>query len=109
MPPPCAPLLPRSYDDADYEKYKENGAWQNIFLPRAAGFTASSGWDPVSGLGSIQYDKLSSLFPVSTATSEGTGCLGCDYYDENSLVDSAQYFHESHSVPSPPPDGSYGG
>jgi len=87
----------------------KDGQWDEVWLSKPAGFSAAAGWDPVSGLGSIQYDQLLSLFPTTVRTSQGTGCLGCDYYDAESEVDEANYWEEQHSVPSPPPMGSYGG
>ena len=43
--------------------------------PRPFGFEATSGWDPVSGLGSITYANLASLFPRSYATDGGDGVM----------------------------------
>ena len=91
-----------AYEDANYEQFKENGVWQNVYLQAAAGFRAAAGWDPVSGLGSIEYPRLEALFPLRVATSAGDGCLGCDYYDAQSDEDSAEDWEQTHSVPSPP-------
>ena len=69
----------------------------------AAGFAAATGWDPVSGLGSIELPSLKAMFSTKVATDAGAGCVGCDYYDEKSQ-DSEGYLYS----PSPPPAYGYG-
>lgn len=46
------------------------------------GFDAAPGWDPVTGLGSITYDRLAAIFNPNVSSSAGAGCVGCDYMNE---------------------------
>ena len=94
-------VCPLSTDLQNDVSYGLHGIMQNVALGRPAGFGATDGWDPVSGLGSITNDRLAALFPVTVATSQGGGQLGSDYYDQSSEETSA-YDQQQNAVPSPP-------
>lgn len=73
----------------------------NAIVGEAAGFSATTGWDPVSGLGSIGYPSLKALFPKTLATDAGAGNLGDMYYEQEELGDHAEIM-ERYPPPTPP-------
>jgi subtilase family serine protease len=93
-------------DDSSYYNGLSYGD-EGKYLKSAAGFEATVGWDPASGLSSIDYPSLRALFPTSVATDAGTGCIGCDYYTNYEGENDAQS-EERFSPPSPPSAYYYG-
>ena len=78
-------------------------------LSGPAGFSATTGWDPVSGLGSITYPSLLALFPANVTTDANALDMGEDYNYMDSDANEAEDM-EVFSPPSPPGAyGSYGG
>ena len=78
-------------------------------LSGPAGFSATTGWDPVSGLGSITYPSLLALFPANVTTDANALDMGEDYNYMDSDANEAENM-EVFSPPSPPGAyGSYGG
>ena len=92
------PTDPSWYEAHDYDDRLSRGA---------AGFVATTGWDPVSGLGSISYPALKAMFE-HTATDEGVLGIGEDYYYEYSDGETAEE-EEVFSPPSPPSYWGYDG
>jgi len=97
-------------DDPSYysSQYTDQYGDERPYVSGAAGFEAAAGWDPVSGLGTIDYPSLRDLFPVSVVsvvTDADDGCVGCDYYEDDEDAENADTQEES--SPSPPP--YYGG
>jgi len=91
-----------NFDDGNND---EDG-WNN-YLDGPAGYYATAGWDPVTGLGAVDFPGLRSIFSTSTTTDDGADFLGVYYEDE--YYDAETDREREEISPPPPPCGYYGG